>query len=147
MKKDEKKPRTLPAVSPTDYEHLAAFRHALREFLHFSEEAALAAGVAPQQHQAMLVIRGRRERDYLTVGELAAQLKIKHHSAVGLISRMEEEGLVKKSADPTNYRQVRVELAARGQRILEKLSPVHKAELARIGPTLRGILHQLEAAT
>jgi len=137
----------LPAVSPTDYEHLAAFRHALREFLHFSEEAALAAGVAPQQHQAMLVIRGRRERDYLTVGELAAQLKIKHHSAVGLVSRMEEERLVKKSDDPSNYRQVRVELAARGRRILEKLSPVHKAELARIGPTLRGILHQLEAAT
>lgn len=125
---------------------MAAFRHALREFLHFSEEAALAAGVAPQQHQAMLVIRGFPKRDHLTVGKLAGLLKIKHHSAVGLVNRMEAEGLVDKSEAPDDRRQMLVRLTARGRRILENLSPVHKAELARIGPVLRKILRQLEAA-
>ncbi len=137
----------LPAVSKRDYEHLAAFRNALRDFLHFSEEAALASGVPPQQHQAMLVIRGVPDRDYLTVGELAAQLKIKHHSAVGLVNRMEADGLMAKSRDPKNRRQVLVRLTARGRRALENLSPVHMDELARIGPSLRKMLRHLERAS
>jgi len=134
-------------VSEADYEHLAAFRHTLREFLRFSEEAALAVGVAPQQHQAMLAIRGCPACDHLTVGELAEHLKIKHHSAVGLVNRMVADRLVRKSEDPDNHRQVLVRLAPRGLRKLEILSPVHKAELARIGPALRTILNQLEAAS
>lgn len=131
-------------MTDADYGHLAAFRHALREFLHFSEQAALAAGVPPQQHQAMLVIRGSAMRDSLTVGELAEQLKIKRHSAVGLVNRMETDGLVHKSQDPRNHRQVLVRLTGRGKRALENLSPVHKAELARIGPVLRELLNHLE---
>lgn len=134
-------------MSEADYEHLATFRHALRNFLHFSEQAALAAGVPPQQHQAMLVIRGFPNRTHVTVGELAGRLKIKHHSAVGLVTRMEADGLVKKSKDPNNHRQVLVCLTARGRRALEVLSPVHKAELARIGPVLRKILKQLETGS
>jgi len=135
----------LPPVSDADYQQLAAFRHALREFLRFSEEAALAAGVAPHQHQAMLVIRGCPRDTSLTIGDLAMQLQIRHHSAVGLVNRMAAEGLVAKSADPKNYRQVFVRLTQRGQRILETLSPAHKAELARIGPALREILNHLES--
>jgi DNA-binding MarR family transcriptional regulator len=134
------------AVSQADYEHLAAFRHALRDFVHFSEQAALAAGVPPQQHQAMLVIRGFPHRDSLTVGELAGQLRIKHHSAVGLVNRMAADGLVNKSQDPNNRRQVLVQLTPRGGRVLENLSPAHKAELARISPILREILKYLESA-
>jgi DNA-binding MarR family transcriptional regulator len=137
----------LPTVSETDYEHLAAFRHALRDFLHFSEQAALAAGVPPQQHQAMLVIRGFAKRDNVTVGELAGQLRIKHHSAVGLVNRMVADGLMEKSRNPDNYRQMLVRLTARGRRALEKLSPVHKMELARIGPSLRKMLEHLETAS
>lgn len=147
MRKSATQRNKLSAVSDTDYELLAAFRHALREFLHFSEEAALAAGVAPQQHQAMLVIRGFPKHDHLTVGELAGRLKIKHHSAVGLVNRMEAEGLVDKSEAPDDRRQMLVRLTARGRRVLETLAPAHKAELARIGPVMRKILRQLEAAS
>jgi DNA-binding MarR family transcriptional regulator len=147
LRKPITKRQKLPAVSEADYEHLAAFRHALREFLHFSEEAAITAGVAPRQHQAMLAIRGSRNRDHLTVGEIATRLRIRHHSAVGLVNRMEAEGLVRKSKDPRNHRQVLVRLAPRGRRALETLSPAHKAELARIGPALRKILSQLETAS
>jgi DNA-binding MarR family transcriptional regulator len=139
--------RKSSIVSDTDYELLATFRHALREFLYFSEQEALAAGVAPQQHQAMLVIRGLPKDNQLTVGELARKLKIKHHSAVGLINRMQADGLVKKCEDPDNRRQVLVRLASRGHRILDTLSPVHKAELARIAPTLRTILNQIETTS
>jgi DNA-binding MarR family transcriptional regulator len=139
--------RSRPTVSDSDYQHLASFRHALREFLHFSEEAAIAAGIPPQQHQAMLAIRGFQHDGSLTVGELAERLKIRHHSAVGLVNRMVADGLALKLHAPHDRRQVLVRLTARGAGRLETLSAAHKAELARVGPALRQILTQLKSVS
>lgn len=141
------KQKPTSRVTEADYRHLAAFRHALREFLHFSEEAAGAAGLPPRQYQAMLAIRGLANGEPLTVGELASRLKIRHHSAVGLVNRMEADGLVAKSQDPRDRRQVLVRLTPRGESNLEKLATVHKAELTRIAPALREILKQLGSKT
>jgi DNA-binding MarR family transcriptional regulator len=138
------KRRRSSALSGTDYELLAAFRHELRQFLHFSEQAARAAGVHPQQHQAMLVIRGFPKRDFVTVGELALKLKIKPHSAVGLVARMETAGLVTKAADPDDRRRVLIRTTSRGELALKHLSTAHKAELARVGPALKEILTHLK---
>ena len=57
-------------LDKAQYEALAAFRYALRKFLRFSESAAQAAGITPQQHQALLAIKGFPGRDQVTVGEL-----------------------------------------------------------------------------
>lgn len=131
-------------VSNADYELLASFRHALRQFLHFSEEASRATGVPPHQHQAMLAIAGTAGRESITVGQLAQQLQIRHQSAVGLANRMENKGLVKKEHSPTDKRQVFISLTAIGRRVLENLSAAHKAEIARISPTLKKILTHLD---
>jgi DNA-binding MarR family transcriptional regulator len=131
-------------LSGTDYELLASFRRALRQFLHFSEEASRAAGVPPHQHQAMLAIAGTIGRESITVGELAEHLQIKHHSAVGLANRMESKGWVAKKHSPTDKRQVFVSLTAVGRHLLEDLSAAHKAEIARISPTLKKILNNLD---
>lgn len=45
-------------IQSHEYEALAEFRYGLRQFLHFSEQAARAAGLEPQQHQALLALRG-----------------------------------------------------------------------------------------
>ena len=82
--------RDTVELTKKHYETLAAWRHALRRFLHFSQEAARAAGIPPQQHQALLAIKGFPERDHTTIGELAERLHLKHHSAVGLVNRLVE---------------------------------------------------------
>src|SRR5260221_2588954 len=76
------------------YETLAAFRYALRRFIRFSEKAAEVAGITPQQHQALLAIKGFPGRDRVAVGELAERLQLHHHSTVGLIDRLVAEKLV-----------------------------------------------------
>jgi hypothetical protein len=70
-------------IVKADYEALAAFRHALREFLDFSQAAARRAGLTPQQHQALLAIKGYPGREVVTVRELAERLLLRHHSASG----------------------------------------------------------------
>ena len=133
----------LSRVSKADYQLLASFRHALREFVHFSEEASRAAGIPPHQHQAMLAIAGTAEHGRMTVGKLAEQLQIKHQSTVGLVNRMEARGLVKKAHDPSDKRQVFLRLTVAGERLLKSLSAAHKAEIARISPVLKKILNNL----
>jgi len=78
------------------------------------------------------------------VGELAEHLQIKHQSAVGLANRMESKGWVKKRHSPADKRQVFISLTTVGRRVLEDLSSAHKAEIARISPTLKKILNNLD---
>lgn len=125
------------------YETLAAFRYALRQFIRFSEEAAQAAGITAQQHQALLAIKGFPGRDRVTVGELAERLQLRHHSAVGLIDRLVAEKLVVRASSAADRRQVHVRLASRGENMLEKLSAAHRQQLQRMGPELSRLLKLL----
>ena len=130
-------------LSKSQYEMLAAFRYALRQFLHFSEEAAHAAGITPQQHQALLAVKGFPGRDCVTVGELAERLQLRHHSAVGLVDRLVAERLMARSPSARDRRQVYVQLSLRGENVLGRLSSAHNEQLKRIGPELILRLKQL----
>src|SRR5258706_612927 len=116
------KPRQL---IKTQYETLAAFRYALRQFVRFSEQAAQAAGITAQQHQALLAIKGFPGRDSVTVGELAERLQLRHHSAVGLVDRLVTEKLVTRSSSTEDRRLVLIQLTDRGENVLAKLSSAH----------------------
>jgi DNA-binding MarR family transcriptional regulator len=135
------------SVSQTEYETLAAFRYALRQFLHFSERAAQEVGLTPQQHLGLLAIRGFPDRAGITIGDLAERLKRKHHSVVGLIDRLSAQKLVSRSTGKDDRRQVYVTLTPRGSAVLEKLSAAHRAELRRIGPEIKSLLEQLDSET
>ncbi|MEA3187792.1 MAG: hypothetical protein QOD99_1622 [Chthoniobacter sp.] len=132
-----------PALSKCDYEILAALRYPLRQFLRFSEEAAASEGLAPQQHQALLTIKGSLGRERSTIGELADKLQVRHHSAVGLVNRLTAQKRVSRETAPDDRRKVFVTLIKRGQRILAKLSSAHREELRGIGPGLRALLDQI----
>jgi len=135
----------MASRTPTqaEYETLAEFRYALRLFMRFSEQAAEGAGLTPQAHQALLAIKGYPGRDHVSLGELAERLQIKHHSAVGLVDRMEAQKWVSRRVCAEDRRRVEVALTARGLSVLEKLSAAHRDELRRVGPHLRGLLERV----
>lgn len=130
------------AITAAEYVDLADLRRAIRRFLRFSEEAALAAGIEPVQHQALLAIKGSRED--VTIGALADHLCIRHHSAVGLVDRLREQGYVRRERDDADRRRVRLVLTARADRILESLSEAHRDELRRTAPELVELLRRLD---
>ena len=133
-------------LSDSQYETLASFRYALRQFIHFSDAAAQAAGVTPQQHQALLAIKGFPGRDKVAVGELAERLQLRHHSTVGLIGRLVAEKLVLREASSEDRRRVLIRLTTHGERILEKLTSAHRTQLKRIGPEISQLLERLGRA-
>ena len=122
-------PRTAPAFDQDAIRSLAWFRYNLRRFLRFSEKAARACGVTPQQHQLMLGVAGYTGRGWATVSELAEFLQERHNSVVGLVDRAAQCGLVRKEHDTADRRFVFVRLTRHGEQILGKLTEVHQDEV------------------
>ena len=135
-------PAHAAALAPSDYRLLAEFRHQLRNFLAFSEDAARNAGLAPQQHQALLAIKGFDGSP--TVGDLAERLLVRHHSAVGLVDRLVEARLVMRCHDLHDRRRVTLALTRQADVLLGELSVAHRDELRRMAPMLRAVLDRLE---
>ena len=124
-----------------EYEALSDFRYAVRKFLRFSEIAAEKVGLTSQQHQALLAIKGfPGGREMITNGELAERLQIKHHSAVGLVNRLEASQLVARQPGENDRREIYIRLTPQGEKILEQLTAVHKKELRQIASQLTEIL-------
>src|SRR6266436_259208 len=137
------KARSSARISKAQYEMLAAFRYQLRQFLHFSEQAAQKAGLTLRQHQALLAIKGFPNRERITIGQLAEQLQIAHHSAVGLVDRSVEQNLIAREQGVEDRRRVYIRLTKHGAEILEQLSAAHRAEIGRLGPRLGVLLKSL----
>lgn len=133
---DPMPPSTFSALA----HELAQFRYRLRLFLRFSEQAARAAGVTPLQHQLMLGAAGFTGQGRATISELAECLQMRHNSVVALVGRAAHAGLVQKRPPVGDRRVVRVEVTARGRRILHRLTRVHRRELARFRSDLAPIL-------
>jgi DNA-binding MarR family transcriptional regulator len=135
-----KKKQALPrneTMRKKDYEALAVFRYALRKFFKFSEEAARQAGLSMRQYQALLTICGFPAREQITMGEMAEWLQIKHHSAVGLVDRLESQKLVFRQRSKEDKRRVFICTTNKGKRILEKLAWLNKQQLKKLRPAIQ----------
>jgi DNA-binding MarR family transcriptional regulator len=120
-----------PEAWPLRLRRLAKFRYELRRFLRFSERAARAAGLTPQQHQMLLGVAGFTGRGWATISELAEFLQERHNAVVGLVQRAERRGLVRKSPGERDHRFIRVDLTPEGERILLELSRLHQREVRK----------------
>jgi DNA-binding MarR family transcriptional regulator len=128
------------AMRDSEYRQLADFRYAIRTFLEFSEQAARAAGLTPQQHQALLTIRGMTNERGANLGFVAERLRVRHHSAVELVNRLVTAKLVLRTEDLEDRRRVVVSLTPKAEKILESLSATHIEELRRLKPALSAVV-------
>jgi DNA-binding MarR family transcriptional regulator len=122
---------------------LAEFRYQLRCFLHFSEQAALDAGLQPKQHQLLLQVAGAPDATEVTIAYAAERLGIKHNSAVELVDRSEREGLLTRTQDPADGRRALLRVTRKGKQILARLSGEHAEELGELAPRLAKALDRI----
>jgi DNA-binding MarR family transcriptional regulator len=130
-------------LTPEDYRNLAEFRRQIRQFASFSETVARRHGIEPRQHQLLLTLKGLPENVRPTIGEIAARLFIKHHSAVELVNRLVETGFVVRYRGGEDRREVLIGVTPAGAALLKKLSLMHRLELDRSGPALAKALRSV----
>jgi len=121
-----------PRVTDADYTRLLRLRTQLRKFEHWSAEQAAAMGLTASQHQLLLAIRGDGGQDGPTIGDVADYLLVRHNTAVELVNRTQELGLIDRQRDSADHRVVRLTLTDEGRKRLNALSADHIEELARL---------------
>ena len=136
----------MAKIALSDYRALAAFRYEIRKFLAFSERAARAQGVEPQQHQLLLAVQGFPGGARPTIGDIAERLCVEHHTTVGLVDKLEERGFVRRERGTEDRREVFLELTVSGIALLRKLSAQHRDQLLRVAPHMVNALDSILSA-
>ena len=116
-------------LTKRDFEILADFRYQIRKFVRFSEQVSRRHGITPRQYLLLLHVKGYPGRDWATVGELAERLQAKHHGVVALVSRCEKQGFVERRRSSEDRRRIEIHLLENGERVLDELARLHRAEL------------------
>lgn len=129
-------PKEPPPLTRAQMRRLAEFRFQLRKFLHFSSLAAEAAGVRAQQYQLLQCVWGMPEELDPTIANVAARMLLKHNSAVELVDRTIEQGLLRRCPDPTDHRRILLRMTPLGEKLLGSLAAWHLRELEEAGPEL-----------
>lgn len=129
-------PEAESNLSLDQFQRLAEFRFQLRRFLHFSHAAAERAGVRPQQYQLLLCVEGMPDELDSTIATVAARMMLKHNSAVELVDRTIEQGLLRRVSDPTDHRRILLRVTPQGERVMASLAEYHLEELEQAGPEL-----------
>lgn len=138
----------VKTITAQDYRSLAAFRHNIRRYIRFSEKAVRDADLEPREYQLLLALKGLDPRVRPRIAELAEQLQTQHHSAVELVNRLENRGLVKRERGENDRREVLVCATATGERVIRELVALHLAEVSSRGPVLLEALQRvLQRAT
>jgi len=133
----------LPHLTAEQYRRLAEFRYQMRRFLHFSQEAAAATGLHSRQYQLLQAIAGMPEDMSPTIAAVAARMCLRHNSAVELVNRSIEAGLLRKAPDPIDHRKLLLQITPAGGRVLSSLVEYHLRELEELGPDLIRSLKRL----
>ena len=133
----------MKKLTLSDYQALAEFRHQIRKYLHFSEQAVRDAGLERGQYQLMLAIKGMPAGVRPRIRELAQRMQIRHHSAVELVNRLEAGRYVRRQRAHDDRREVLLALTPFGERTLSELALHHHEELRSAGPTLVAALRRL----
>lgn len=137
----------MDELSQDDFAALLEFRAGLRRYLRWSERQAQTAGLTAAQHQLLLAVKGHGDDRGPTIGDLAGYLMLRHHSAVELVDRAEDAGLVARRRDADDGRVIRVRLRPAGERVLVALTRQHLIELRRLAPALEHLAAELEQFT
>jgi DNA-binding MarR family transcriptional regulator len=116
----------------------------VRKFLAFSESGAVAQAITPQQHQALLAIKAHDAAEPMSVSELAACLLIKTHSAVGLVGRLVDRGMVERQPSERDRRRILLRLTRAGGRVLETISRKNLGKLKTTMPVFIDLMNALE---
>lgn len=117
-------------------DHLAAIRRLLRESVRAQADAYPVPLTGPQVLALeILVDHGREAGEGLSLSELSRRMGLAHSTASGIVTRLEQRGLLRRDAHPDDRRFVRIELTEPVKNWLKRDLPA--ARLAPLGDAVR----------
>jgi DNA-binding MarR family transcriptional regulator len=100
---------------------VAAFRVALRRFLHETERIARDCGLTPRWYLLLLLIKGAPDlSERATVTDLSERLYLAQSTVTELVARAEEAGLIRREQSADDARVVYLRLTPTGEERLAR---------------------------
>ena len=119
-------------LKKAEFRTLSDFRYQLRSFVRFSEDITDRFGVTNLQYLLLLHVKGYRDREWATIGELAERLQTHHNGVVSLASRCEKLGLIYRKRGTADKREVQVYLTPEGDKLVKKIANLHRDQLLNL---------------
>lgn len=120
----------IQSLTHDDYDALASFRYGMRKFLSFSKQIlAQKADLTPEQYEALLAVKAFSPANGVTISDLSERMQVKHHTAVGVVDKLEALLLLERQPGVRDRRQVFLTLTAEGDRVLAKVAAIHREDL------------------
>jgi DNA-binding MarR family transcriptional regulator len=116
-------------LNKEEFRTLSDFRYQMRCFVRFSEDITHKFGVTNLQYLLLLHVKGYKDREWATIGELAERLQTYHNGVVSLASRCEKLGLIYRQRGTADKREVQIYLTPEGNRLVKKIASLHRDEL------------------
>jgi len=119
-------------LNKEEFKTLSDFRYQLRCFVRFSEDITHKFGVTNLQYLLLLHVKGYKDREWATIGELAERLQTQHNGVVSLASRCEKLGLIYRQRGTADKREVQIYLTPEGNELVKKIAGLHRDELLNL---------------
>ena len=124
-------------MTKAEFVALSDFRSQIARFQRFSVAASRAGGLTQTQYLLLLHVAGHPEREWATVGELAARLQASPHGTAALVQRCVALRLVEKRRSAEDARRVEVHLTDKGRRLVDRVAQQHRDELQNLKRVFR----------
>jgi len=128
-----------PVSIPEEYRLIASWRATLRDFFTASKHILKGHSVTSMQYQALVAIRTSDDPEGINMNGLAAYLGVRHNSAVGLVNRLQAQGLVQRLRSDRDRRVAHLRLTQTGEATLRELVDAHREALMSIRTEIRRI--------
>lgn len=112
-------------MSPPDLTRIANARAKQRRTIRKLIDGLAPLGVTLETHDVLLSIATHPDPLGPTIKDLAARLAIGHNTTVVHVQNVERGGLLRRSADPSDLRAVRLRLTTKGEQALKKVKEMY----------------------
>nr|WP_184468013.1 MarR family winged helix-turn-helix transcriptional regulator [Rhizobium esperanzae] len=127
-----------------DYEALANLRYRIRRFRQFSAKEAQRLGLTPQQHQALLAIKGQPAGKKMSTRMLAERLLMDRKVADGLVQEFVGKAYIETDPAAAGPSKQFVRLTSKAEGALDRLASAHLFEIRKMAPELMQALRVLQ---
>jgi DNA-binding MarR family transcriptional regulator len=113
--------------------------------LSFSRQAlAEKAQLTPEQYEALLAVKAFPSAEGVTISDLSERMQVKHHTAVGVVDKLETLSFLEREPGVRDRRQVFLKLTPEGSRVLARVAALHREDLRARSPELIEALTRLQ---
>ncbi|WP_348630169.1 helix-turn-helix domain-containing protein [Rhizobium sp. CIAT894] len=127
-----------------DYEALANLRYRIRRFRQFSAKEAQRLGLTPQQHQALLAIKGQPAGKKMSTRMLAERLLMDRNLADGLVQELVGKAYIETDPAAAGPGKQFIRLTNKAEGVLDRLASAHLFEIRKMAPELMQALRVLQ---